>query len=111
MRRPMARSSGVAGTGEPKERFDRAEYRDSRGAFSYRAGQQGGAYFFEFREQGAKDPIQGRRQLAYFVGSGAAARSYLLNVDGFLYEAPVAYYANSESWNAAPGYAEIGYPT
>ncbi|MBV8903967.1 MAG: hypothetical protein JOZ22_10065, partial [Acidobacteriia bacterium] len=50
------------------------------------------------------------RGLAYFVGSGAAARSYLLNIDGFLYEAPVAFYSNADSWNAAPSYAAIAYP-
>jgi len=106
----MAHSSGRVGTEEPKERFDRTEFRDSSGAFAYRVGQQAGKYFFEFRQQGAKEPIRGRRQLEYFVGSGAAARSYLLNVDGFLYEAPVAYYSKPASWNSAPGYAGFDYP-
>jgi tetratricopeptide (TPR) repeat protein len=110
MRTPMALSSGRAGTEEPKESFDRTEFRDSHGAFSYHVSQEGGKYFFEFRQQGATEPIQGRRQLEYFVGSGAAARSYLLSVDGFIYEAPVAYYRNSASWNAAPGYAGFDYP-
>jgi len=106
----MAHSSGRAGTGEPKESFDRNEFRDSHGAFRYHVVQEGGTYFFDFRQQGTKEPIQGRRQLEYFVGSGAAARSYLMRVDGFLYEAPVAYYSNSASWNSAPGYAGFDYP-
>lgn len=106
----MARSSGRAGTQEPKERFDRTVFRDSSGAFAYRVGQEGGTYFFEFQQEGVKEPIRGRRRLEYFVGSGSAARSYLLNVDGFLYEAPVAYYSNSASWNSAPGYAGFDYP-
>jgi hypothetical protein len=111
----MANGSGRVGTDEPRELFDRAEFQDSTGAFTYRVGQEGGKYFFEFREQGAKNPgtperIQGRRQLEYFVGSGAAARSYLLNYDGFLYEAPVAYYGESASWKSAPGYAALDYP-
>ncbi|HLI83237.1 MAG TPA: tetratricopeptide repeat protein, partial [Bryobacteraceae bacterium] len=55
-------------------------------------------------------PIEGRRNLEYFVGSGAAARSYLFRVDGFLYEAPVSYYSQSSSWNSAPGYADLDYP-
>jgi tetratricopeptide (TPR) repeat protein len=110
MRTPMARSSGRAGTEEPKERFDRTVFRDSSGAYTYRVGQEAGKYFFEFQQQGAKEPIQGRRQLEYFVGSGSAARSYLLNVNGFLYEAPVAYYNNPASWNSAPGYAGFDYP-
>lgn len=110
MRTPMAHSSGRAGTGEPKERFDHPEFRDSHGAFTYRVLQEAGGYFVEFRQQGAGELIQGRRKLEYFVGSGAAARSYLLSVDGFLYGAPVAYYNNSASWNSAPGYAGFDYP-
>ena len=117
---PMANASGRVGTGEPRERFDRAEFRDSLGAFAYRVGQEAGSYFFEFRQQGATQPgttqrgtiqgIEGRRQLEYFVGSGAAARSYLLSYEGFLYEAPVAYYSNSASWKSPPGYASLDYP-
>jgi Tetratricopeptide repeat/Cytochrome c554 and c-prime len=110
----MSRSSGRVGTGEMKERFDRAEFRDSQGAFAYRVEQEDGAYFFEFSQQRAGvpglRPIQGRRELEYFVGSGAHARSYALSVDGFLYVAPPTYYGNSASWNPSPGFASIDYP-
>jgi hypothetical protein len=106
----MANGSGRVGTGEPRESFDRAEFRDSAGAFAYRVGREAGSYFFEFRQQGATQPMEGRRQLDYFVGSGAAARSYLLSRDGFLYEAPVAYYSGSASWKSPPGYASLNYP-
>lgn len=107
---PMAHSSGRAGTSGTKERFEHPEFRDSRGAFSYRTGVEGGKYYFDFFQQRSNQPVQGRRYLEYFVGSGAAAHSYLLSVDGFLYEAPVAYYSNSGSWKAAPGYASNDYP-
>jgi thioredoxin-like negative regulator of GroEL len=111
----MANGSGRVGTGEPIERFDRNEFRDSGGAFAYRVGHEAGNYFFEFRQQHPKDPgaehaIEGRRQLKYFVGSGAAARSYLLSYEGFLYEAPVSYYSGSASWKPPPGYASLDYP-
>jgi hypothetical protein len=106
----MARSSGRAGAGEPKEQFESARFRDGQGAFSYTVGYDASGYYFDYRQLVAKDPVQGRRRLDYFVGSGSAARSYLLSVDGFLYEAPVAYYRNSASWKAAPGYAMRDYP-
>jgi hypothetical protein len=111
----MANGSGRVGTGEPRERFDLTEFRDSAGAFAYRVGQEAGSYFFEFRQQSAKQPgttqsIEGRRPLEYFVGSGAAARSYLTSYQGFLYEAPVAYYSKSASWKSAPGFAPLDYP-
>lgn len=106
----MAQSSGRAGTAEAKERFDSATFRDSHGAFAYTVDQEGANYYFEFQQQGTNQPVRGRRQLEYFVGSGHAARSYVTNVNGFLYEAPVAYYTGSRSWNAAPGYATYSYP-
>jgi tetratricopeptide (TPR) repeat protein len=111
MATPMAQGSGRVGTGETRERFDSVEFRDSQGAYAYRVGREAGGYFFEFTQQRASQPIQGRRRLEYFVGSGAHARSYLLNTDGFLYEAPVAYYSNSASWKPAPGYASANYPS
>src|SRR5213079_2088260 len=86
MRTQMAQSSGRVGTAEPKEQFGRAEFRDASGAFAYTAGRDASGYYFDFRQQVAKQPIQGRRPLDYFVGSGNAARSYITNVDGYLYE-------------------------
>ena len=106
----MAHSSGRAGEGEVTEQFDRAEFRDDRRAFAYSVGHGTDGYYFDYRQQSTKDPIQGHRRIDYFVGSGSHARSYLMSVDGFLYEAPVAYYRNSASWRAAPGYAGIDYP-
>lgn len=106
----MAQASGRVGTEAVPERFDQTDFRDSAGKFSYRVNRDTNGYSFEFEQQGAQQPIQGRRPLAYFVGSGSAARSYLFSVDGFLYEAPVSYYRNSASWKAAPGYADRDYP-
>jgi hypothetical protein len=106
----MAQSSGRVGTAETQEQFGSVEFRDSHNAFAYTVGQDAGDYYFDFRRVAATPPLAGRRQLEYFVGSGSAARSYLMSVDGFLYEAPVSYYRNSSSWKAAPGYASYDYP-
>jgi Tetratricopeptide repeat/Cytochrome c554 and c-prime len=110
MQTQMAHSSGRVGTAEAKEQFDRTEFRDASGKYIYNVGRDGQTYYFDFRQQGTTQPIQGRRTLEYFVGSGTAARSYLLNVDGFLYEAPVSFYSRSASWNSAPGYAVFDSP-
>ena len=40
MQTPMANASGRVGTGGMPERFDRTEFRDSRGVFAYRVGQE-----------------------------------------------------------------------
>ena len=90
----MAQSSGKVGTDERKETFDHAEFRDTRGAYSYKIEAD---YRFEFTQQGVAQPIAGVRALAYFIGSGAAARTFMLSDSGkgdagFLFESPVTYY-------------------
>jgi len=107
MRTPMAQSSGKVGTQNPKETFDGAEFRDARGAFSYRVQSD---YRFEFTQQGARQPIAGARALPYFIGSGAAARTFLMDVGGFLFESPVTYYRQSASWKPSPGFEGLDYP-
>src|SRR5579862_6323712 len=103
---PMAASSGP--TGAPsRERFDHASFTDRQG-FTYRVYQNRGAYFLDFKN--AAGSLHGARALPYFVGSGATARSYLLAGDGYLFEAPVAYYTASGKWALAPNYDSYAYP-
>jgi hypothetical protein len=45
-----------------------------------------------------------RRPLDFFIGSRCMGRSYGFAVDGYLYQAPVGYYANRRLWDMAPGY-------
>ena len=40
----------------------------------------------------------------YRMGSGRFARAYLVEVDGFLHESPITWYAAKNSWGIAPGY-------
>jgi len=42
--------------------------------------------------------------LKYLVGSGRHSRTYLAELDGFLTESPLTWYASSGSWNMSPGY-------
>ena len=42
--------------------------------------------------------------MTYVIGSGAYSRSYLVDIDGFLVESPVTWYAESELWGMSPGY-------
>src|SRR5712692_8509238 len=65
LRTPMAQSSGTVGTQDVSESFDRAEFRDDRGAYLYRVAAD---YRFAFIQQGAREPISGLRALTYFIG-------------------------------------------
>ncbi len=106
---PMAQSSGKVGTQDRVETFSAAAFRDARGAFSYTVRPD---YQLEFaqREPGVRQPIAGRRDLAYFIGSGAAARTFLIDSGGFLFESPATYYRRTNAWQPSPGFAGFDYP-
>jgi predicted CXXCH cytochrome family protein len=53
----------------------------------------------------SKGTKRDERQLSYFIGSGVAGRSFGYVRDGFLFEAPVTWYAQTGSWDVSPGYA------
>jgi hypothetical protein len=42
--------------------------------------------------------------IRYRVGSGHFARTYLVEVDGFLHESPITWYASKQQWGMSPGY-------
>ena len=46
----------------------------------------------------------GRQPLDFFVGSRRVGRSFGFSDNGYLYQAPVGYYAARQAWDMAPGY-------
>ncbi len=88
---PMAQSSGPIPAVLPEGEFKKA-------GFAYRIA------------AGRLEVAGVSKPLAYFVGSGATARSFLLAVEGFLFEAPVAYYSQPRKFDLAPGYERYAYP-
>lgn len=105
---PMAASSGSTGSGLIQERFDHAAFDNPPTGFRYRIYQDRGAYSVEFMKPDGT--LRGVKALPYFVGSGSSARSYLLAGDGYLFEAPVAYYSGTAKWDLAPNYDTYAYP-
>lgn len=103
---PMARSAHNAGESAGAERFDHASF-DASG-FHYRIVRQNGSDVLSFEKP--RTELRGEVALAYAIGSGERAISYLISNAGFLYEAPVAYYAANHAWALAPGYAQYSYP-
>lgn len=51
-----------------------------------------------------KEVFRNTQPLAYGVGSGHTGISYLVERDGFLYEAPLSYYTATASWDMSPGF-------
>ncbi|GIV43462.1 MAG: hypothetical protein KatS3mg035_0585 [Bacteroidia bacterium] len=45
-------------------------------------------------------------KIDWIVGSGRQTRSYIVEKNGFLYEAPITWYTNKKIWDLSPGYHE-----
>jgi hypothetical protein len=104
----MAASSGTTDSGLIQQKFAHAAFDNVPTGFRYRIYQDRGACFVEFMKPDGT--LRGVKELPYFVGSGATARSYLLADDGYLFEAPVAYYSGTGKWDLAPNYETYAYP-
>ena len=70
----------------------------------YRLHEETGKLWLDFdRYDGNK--LNGRRELLYYIGSGKLkGRTYLFEVDGFLFESPVNWYAQQRLWDMTPNY-------
>lgn len=66
--------------------------------------QQGQLYIQEYRLQGTDTVHSLRERMDYIVGSGHQTRSYILDRNGFLYEAPITWYVQRRKWDLSPGY-------
>lgn len=61
-------------------------------------------YITEFRLNG-KDTIHKRSEkVDYIIGSGQHTNSHMMNVNGYLYQLPLTWYAQKKKWDLPPGY-------
>ncbi len=42
--------------------------------------------------------------IAYAVGSGIVGRSFIININGRLFQSPASYYNSKQGWDVSPGY-------
>lgn len=61
-------------------------------------------YITEFRLEG-KDTVHTRSEkVKYIIGSGHHTNSHLVEVNGYLYQAPLTYYTQEKKWDLPPGF-------
>lgn len=57
----------------------------------------------EFRLNG-QDTIHKRiESVAYIIGSGQHTNSHMIQVNGYVYQAPITFYSQKQQWDMAPG--------
>ena len=73
----------------------------------YRAYREGERFMQEEYRLGAEGEKTHRlvREMKYVVGSGSAARTYLSESNGRLYQLPLTWYTQASKWDLSPGYA------
>jgi len=84
---PMARSSGRVIATFP------GRFRHAASGVDYHIDARGAVRFGD-----------AEKQLDWFIGSGAAGRSFIYSQDGFLYQAPITFYSQKGAWDVSPGY-------
>ncbi|MCF8246696.1 MAG: tetratricopeptide repeat protein [Saprospiraceae bacterium] len=62
-------------------------------------------FVLEYRLGENGDTIHRRlEKISYIVGSGQHTNSHILDINGYIYQAPVTWYTQEERWDLAPGF-------
>jgi Tfp pilus assembly protein PilF len=97
----MARTSGPAIDGLIAGSFTHA-----RSGVTYRTFRKDDAAVLSYERPGDSN-LRGSQTLAYYVGSNTRGRAFLFEIDGFLYQTPINYYAKDHMWGMSPGYDQL----
>jgi Tfp pilus assembly protein PilF len=100
-RTAMARTSGPA----PANVIEGTFHHGASGV-SYRVYREGESAYLSYERPGSS-ALHGRQGLKYFVGSNTRGRTFLFDIDGFLYQSPINYYAAKRVWDMSPGYTQL----
>ena len=99
----MGNASGTVepgGTGQPVPGF----FVHPASGAGYRIESTTDGVYLDYRKTSAVGQISGKRKLDFFIGSAVHARGYIYRDGGFLFQAPICYYASRRAWDMAPGY-------
>lgn len=98
---PMAHASGLA-----TENLIPADFTHGASGVHYRIFGDNGRVWLSFDRDG-KDPIHGKRELLYYIGSGRRGLTYLFADDGFVFESPINWYGDRRIWDMTPAYQNV----
>lgn len=63
-------------------------------------------YIMEFRLENGDTVHQRIERMSYIVGSGQHTNSHILDINGYIYQAPITFYTQDQRWDLAPGFEE-----
>src|ERR1700752_4639521 len=98
MQTPMAQASGLAA-----DNLIPGTFMHAPSGVVYDIYKKDGKAWLHFERPG--DPIvRGQRELLFYIGQGRRGRTYLFSVNGFVFEAPVNWYAGHQTWDMPSAY-------
>lgn len=103
---PMGQAMAPVATATPIERYD-PKHQNPFQAFGlwYEISRVGGKVTHRERSDPAGKPVaEIAEPVAYAIGSGAKARSYALDKDGYLFQSPTTWYPGGARWDLSPSY-------
>ena len=89
-----------------RRKFERAQFSKESG---FTDSIRGTHFRLEQRPEGtvahfSKGDAEADRRLDYFIGAGVVGRSYACDIDGFLFQSPIAHYSSAVQWDLSPGF-------
>ncbi|MGH9529911.1 MAG: tetratricopeptide repeat protein [Terriglobales bacterium] len=87
------------------ENLIQADFTHRQSGVHYRIYTDAGRAWLTFDRQG-DDPIHGKRELLYYIGSGRRGLTYLFADDGFVFESPINWYGDRHVWDMTPAYQQ-----
>ncbi len=100
-----AQTSMAQASGSALQALIPGEFIHSASHVHYRIYEEAGKAWLSF-DRDTDDSLQGKRELLYFIGSGQRGRTYLFSDDGYVFESPVNWYAQSNNWDMTPAYRD-----
>ena len=95
---PMAHASGIA-----TDNLILADFTHPESGVHYRIYPDAGKIWLSFDRKG-ENPLHGKRELLYYIGSGRRGLTYLFADDGFVFESPINWYGDRQMWDMTPAY-------
>ncbi len=101
----MANASGPAIEGVIPADFSHAP-----SGIHYRVFSEAGKAWMTYDRQGTAppgatgNPLHGRTELRFYIGSGKRGRTFLFEREGYWFEAPINWYAKKQLWDLAPNH-------
>ncbi len=108
---PMSRSLAATPNAKPVEDMSHPQFSTVPELAYLVEKDEDHTWHHEIRFDKSRNVVYDQRvRMDYTVGSGARGRSYLTNSDGRLYQSPITWYTEGNTWGLSPGFPEKSHP-